>query len=127
MDDAPGPVRELTLHLYRAAVEKNDVWKDVRLLDLDAPWMLRKYPARHNVWLLGYAVPSLVRCYGIRASGAVLDAIALWLRQRKGRHVEIELPGRKEKALSARELKKALYTLHNYDEVSLVLDRGSRR
>jgi hypothetical protein len=124
MDDAPVPVRELILHLYRAAVEKNDVRDDVRLLELDPPYMLRQHPTRHKIWVFAYTVPSLVRCYGIRASAAVLDAIALWLRQSKGRHVEIELPGQKLKALGARELRKALYALHNYDEVSLVLDRG---
>ena len=55
---------------------------------------------------------------------ALLSIITVWLKQRKGRRVEIERHDHKVKAPSARELQKARDALHNYDELTLALDGG---
>jgi hypothetical protein len=55
---------------------------------------------------------------------ALLSIITDWLKQRKGRRVEIERYDLKVKAPSARELQKALSALHNYDELTLALHGG---
>ncbi len=63
--------------------------------------------------------------YTLAATGTALFGIlTLWLKQRKGRRVEIERPGLKVKAPSAHELQKALSALHDYDELTLTLNRG---
>ncbi|MFZ1011440.1 MAG: hypothetical protein WAN65_31680 [Candidatus Sulfotelmatobacter sp.] len=114
--------RALTLHLYRAPGEEN-VPKDLRDSAHDIglePHLMRQNPATHDVWALVF---DLAQHQGpLAATGAaLLGVITLWLKQRKGRRVEIERHDLKVKAPSARELQKALSALHNYDELTLAL------
>ena len=120
------PDRGLTLNLYRAAGEKNlpdDVRDELHGLGCE-PRLLRRNPATHDVWIL---VLDLLQNQGAHAvtGTALLAVVALWLKQRKGRRVEIERYGLKVKAPSARELKKALTALHDYDELTFTLNKGN--
>jgi len=119
------PERELTLHLYRAEGEQNFV-DDIRgsLLTLGLePRVLRRNPVTDDVWKL---VLDLVQNHGQHAAtgAAIVGMVTLWLKQRKGRQVEIDRPGLKVKAANSRELGKALAALHNYDELNITLNVG---
>jgi hypothetical protein len=117
--------RMLTLHLYRAPGEENapyDLQEGARAIGLE-PHLLRRNPATHDVWAL---VLDLAQHQGpLAVTGtALLGVITLWLKQRKGRRVEIARHDLKIKAPSSRELQKALGALHNYDELTLALHPG---
>jgi len=117
--------RELTLHLYHAPGEQNrpdDLRAALRGIGLESG-LLRKNPVTHDVWKL---VLDLAQNHGQHAAigAALLGVIKLWLKQTKGRGVEIARPGFKVKAASARELEKTLMALHNYDELAFTLNNG---
>jgi hypothetical protein len=117
--------RALTLHLYRAPDEQNlpdDLRGGLCNIGLEVR-VSRQNPATDDIWRLGV---DLARHHGqLAATGTALFGIlTLWLKQRKGRRVEIERPGLKVKAPSAHELQKALSALHDYDELTLTLNRG---
>ncbi|MGA7928105.1 MAG: hypothetical protein WCA20_19215 [Candidatus Sulfotelmatobacter sp.] len=82
---------------------------------------MRQNPATHDVWSFRPGTASRP-AHGDRAG--LLGVITLWLKQRKGRRVEIERYDLKVKAPNARELQKALSALHNYDELTLALHGG---
>jgi hypothetical protein len=114
--------RMLTLHLYRAPGEENvpnDLRDSTRDIGLE-PHLLRQNPSTHDVWALVY---DLAQNHGpLAVTGtALLGIITIWLKQRKGRRVEIQRHDLKVKAPSARELQKTLNALHNYDELTLTL------
>jgi len=117
--------RELTLNLYRAPGEKNlpdDVCDELRGVGFE-PSLLRRNPATHDVWIL---ILDLLQNHGQHAAtgATLLGIVALWLKQRKGRRIEIERHGLKVKAPSVRQLEKTLTALHNYDELTLTLNKG---
>jgi hypothetical protein len=106
--------RALTLHLYRAPGE-NNVPKDLQHSVHDTglePHLIRQNPATHDVWALVFDLAQHQGPLAVTGT-ALLSIITVWLKQRKGRSVEIERHDLKVKAPSARELQKALSALHN--------------
>ncbi len=111
---------EMTFHLYRAAGEQNrpdDLRNTLCGLGLE-PRLSRKNPATSDVWKL---VLDLARNPGVTGT-AILGVLALWLKERKGRRIEIERPGLKIKTPNVRELRKALAEIHRYDELTIALN-----
>jgi len=82
--------------------------------------LLRQNPATHDVWALVYDLAQHQGPLAVTGT-ALLSIITVWLKQRKGRRVEIQRHDLKVKAPSARELQKTLSALHNYDELTLTL------
>ncbi len=114
--------REMTFHLYRAAGEQNrpdDLRNSLCSLGLE-PRPSRKNPATGDVWKF---VLDLARNPSVTGT-AIFGVFALWLKERKGRRIEIERPGLKIKVPNARELRKALAELHEYDKLTLTLNSG---
>jgi len=117
----------MTLHLYRAAGEQNrrdDIRDELRAAGIEPGFIRQNPPTTHDVWMV---VLDLVQNHGqhVVTGTALLGLLAHWLKQRKGRRVEIERHGLKVKAPSARELKKALMALYDFDRLSLTLNKAS--
>ncbi len=116
--------RMLTLHLHRAPREQNrtaDVETELHKIGVK-PYISRKNPAIHDVWLL--IVDLAQHRAELAAAGtALLGVLTLWLKQRKGRCIEIQRPNLKIKTPNSRELRRTLEALQNYDAVELMLTR----
>lgn len=121
------PTRILTFQLYRAPNETNqgeDIEKQLCNAGI-VPHVSRQNPSTHDVWSL--ALDLAEHHEQLAAVGvAVLGIVTLWLKQRKGRRVEIHRPDLKIKASSAQELKRALNALNSYDTVQLLLSRNKQ-
>jgi len=113
---------ERVVHLD-GCVEVEAVADSLRGIGLE-PRLLRKNPVTHDVWRL---ILDMAQNHGPNAviGTALVSIVTLWLKQRKGRRIEIERAGLKVKASSAGELKKALTALHEYDELTLTLNNGN--
>lgn len=116
--------RILTLHLHRAPREQNrsqDVEIELRKVSIE-PYISRKNPAIHDVWLLTVDLAQH-RAELAAAGTALLGVLTLWLKQRKGRRIEIQRPDLKIKAPNSGELRRTLEALQSYDAVELMLTR----
>ncbi len=119
--------RILTLHLYRAPQERNqadDIESDLREISVES-YVSRKNPATHDVWRLSLDLAQH-RAELAALGTALLSVFTLWLKQRKGRRIEIQRPNLKIKAPSSSELRRVLEALHNYDSIDLMLNRKKR-
>lgn len=118
--------RILTLNLYRASGEENgpdDVTRDLRSIGL-TPRVLRHNPITDDAWTLAL---EFVSRHGAKMGAALMGVFVMWLKQKRGRRIEIERHGLKVKVATVRELERTLEALQNYDDVKITVKKARSR
>jgi len=111
---------ELSVLIYSASGEMSrmdDLYGQLRALGLKTPHR-QKNPVTHD-WVL---VSDFLRDHAAAMGTGLAGLLGLWIKQRKGRRIEIQRPDLKIKVATSRELEKSLAALHQYDRLKLTLN-----
>lgn len=117
------PERKLTLNLFRASEEANgpkDVRRALRKIGLK-PTVARQNPTTHDVWILGL---EFISRHGTEIGAALATLLVSWLKQKSGRHIEIQRHGLKLKVATVRDLEQTLKVLKKYDDLEILLRKA---
>src|ERR1700674_1620583 len=117
------PLKSLTLELSCARGERGQqtaIYEELHALGFRAP-RLQRNPVTYD-WVL---VSDFLREHSGKIALGIMSLVGLWLRQKKGRRIEIQTRGLRVKATTRKELERTLTALHHYDELRLTLnDKG---
>jgi hypothetical protein len=117
--------RLMDIQLFHAPDEKHrpdDLPTRLREMGLDTPPVL-KNPVTYD-WVL-QTTSAFLQQHGEAIGVALVGLLTTWLKGTKGRRIEIRTrDGVSAKASSVRQLKKVLATLHEYDRLTVTLNRA---
>ena len=111
---------ELTVLMYSASEEKgrvDDLYRRLRALGFETP-RLQKNSVTY-VWVL---VSDFLPDHAKAMVAGLAGLLGLWIKQRKGRRIEIQRPDLKVKVTTVRELEKSVAALHQYDRLKVTLN-----
>jgi len=95
----------------------DDLHGQLRTLGFETP-RLQKNPVTYD-WVL---VSDFLRDHAKAIGAGLAGLLGLWIKQRKGRRIEIQRADLKAKVTSVRELEKSLAALHQYDRLKVTLN-----
>lgn len=95
----------------------DDLYGQLRALGLTTPRRQRN-PVTYD-WVL---VGDFLRDHAAAMGAALAGLLGLWIKQRKGRRIEIQRSDLKIKVATVRELEKSLAALHQYDRLKVTLN-----
>jgi len=111
---------ELNVLIYSTSGEKSrmdELYGQLRALGFRTP-LRQKNPVTYD-WVL---VSDFLRDHATAMGAGLAGLLGLWIKQRKGRRIEVQRPDLKIKVATVRELEKSLAALHQYDRLKLTLN-----